>query len=331
MVWEKGVKNTTPAGQLEEAFSKIGKVANVETGFGEFAFVEFADDGDAAKAISEMDKAIIPNVGQVHGARCTNKGYHAALAKKDMRSKAAEFHGRGSRKEASASPLRGDCRRGSRTRSRSRSRTGRFAGSRCLCSQSRTRSGFAASDARVDAMIWVGRVKTTTPGTLLQQALASVGPIVKVETGFGGFAFVEFVEVESVAKAIEMMDGKTIPAIGEIRVSKVSERGYLRALDNRNKQISRTHQFVHWFASPLEPSVRSRRPNASWSRSTSHSNRRSRSLSRRRRRQSRARSGAARKTGARLTEQKHIVSSDDRVIAAMRVAIEECKKKMHNE
>jgi len=83
------VKSTAAPSLLEEAFSKVGKLSRVETGFAGFAFVEFADADDADTACQKMKQAVIPGIGEVRVEPATTRGYQDACTKREdyMRSR----------------------------------------------------------------------------------------------------------------------------------------------------------------------------------------------------------------------------------------------------
>lgn len=83
--------------------------------------------------------------------------------------------------------------------------------------------------------VWVGRVKSTCAPQLLQEAFSKAGTVVKVETGFAGFAFVEFETEDDADKACKTMAKAHIPHVGEIRVQKATYRGYQDACAKRDE------------------------------------------------------------------------------------------------
>jgi len=149
--------------------------------------------------------------------------------------------------------------------------------------------GRDGEDVSVPAMrstLWVGRVKSTVPPDMLKEAFEKHGPVRKVETGFAGFAFVEYEEEEDSDKACEHMNKYNITGIGEIRVSRATYRGYTDACSKRVQYWrSRGHKDTPPGMHPRDhdsrrsPSVRRRRPR-SRSASRSGSRRRSRTWSR---------------------------------------------------
>eukprot|EP00929_Paragymnodinium_shiwhaense_P106988 TRINITY_DN7291_c0_g1_i2.p1 TRINITY_DN7291_c0_g1~~TRINITY_DN7291_c0_g1_i2.p1 ORF type:complete len:372 (-),score=55.59 TRINITY_DN7291_c0_g1_i2:38-1153(-) len=90
---------------------------------------------------------------------------------------------------------------------------------------------------QMDTMVWVGRVRSTTDPRLLEKAFEKFGPIVKIETGFGGFAFVEFEFAQDAEKAIEDMNGANVQNIGGISTSHCTLRGYHGAKDKKLQRI----------------------------------------------------------------------------------------------
>lgn len=82
-VWVGRVKSNCPPEYLEDAFCKIGKLIKVETGFAGFAFVDYENEDDADEACKQMNKAIVPNVGEVRVSRATQRGYEDACQKRD--------------------------------------------------------------------------------------------------------------------------------------------------------------------------------------------------------------------------------------------------------
>lgn len=82
---------------------------------------------------------------------------------------------------------------------------------------------------------WVGRVKSTVPPSLLRDAFAEFGNILRIETGFAGFAFVEFEEMASCLEGVKMMNKKDVPNVGEIHVQQATYRGYEDACRKRDE------------------------------------------------------------------------------------------------
>lgn len=83
-------------------------------------------------------------------------------------------------------------------------------------------------------VVWVGRVKSTTAPALLEAAFGKVGTVSKVETGFAGFAFVEYENEDDADAACEQLNKQTIQHVGEIRVAKATMRGYEDAVNKRD-------------------------------------------------------------------------------------------------
>mmetsp|Transcript_95571 Transcript_95571/g.270400 ORF Transcript_95571/g.270400 Transcript_95571/m.270400 type:complete len:327 (+) Transcript_95571:159-1139(+) len=144
----------------------------------------------------------------------------------------------------------------------------------------------------METTVWVGKVKSTIAPTLLAEAFSEVGPIAKVETGFGGFAFVEFESADDAKKAVETLHRKTLPKIGEVAVDNCTYKGYMGAIDrrdnywrNKGKHGPHADHTLNLKAGADRSRSTSRRRRRSFSRSRSDSrecrrNRRSRSFSR---------------------------------------------------
>lgn len=149
-VWVGRVKSTCAPNLLESAFGKVGQVAKVETGFAGFAFVEYENEDDADRACEELNKTVIPSVGEVLVSRATLRGYEDAVTKRDnyWRKKGTKedskfLAGPGmGRARGSRSASR---RKTSRSRSRSRHRSRSFSRSR---SRSRTKERRSRSQSR---------------------------------------------------------------------------------------------------------------------------------------------------------------------------------------
>lgn len=84
-------------------------------------------------------------------------------------------------------------------------------------------------------LVWVGKVKSTVAPQLLADAFEKFGSVCKVETGFGGFAFVEFDTEEEADKAVQKLHKATIHGVGEIACDKATHKGYMGALAKRDK------------------------------------------------------------------------------------------------
>lgn len=83
--------------------------------------------------------------------------------------------------------------------------------------------------------LWIGRVRSDVVPDLLSEAFSKFGKVRKVETGFGGFAFVEFEDEGDSDRACEGMHKASIQGIGEIRVNKSTFRGYQDACAKRSQ------------------------------------------------------------------------------------------------
>eukprot|EP00927_Polykrikos_kofoidii_P049523 TRINITY_DN43574_c0_g1_i1.p1 TRINITY_DN43574_c0_g1~~TRINITY_DN43574_c0_g1_i1.p1 ORF type:complete len:369 (+),score=50.60 TRINITY_DN43574_c0_g1_i1:60-1109(+) len=107
-----------------------------------------------------------------------------------------------------------------------------------------------------DAMVWVGKVKSTCAPELLRRAFEKFGDLVKIETGFGGFAFVEFIEPKYAQRAIKSMHNKVIPHVGLICAEKATFNGYMGALEMRSKHWRQrggaaiSDECTHWINKP---------------------------------------------------------------------------------
>lgn len=134
-VWVGGVKSHTPASKVEEAFSKYGTVAKVETGFPGMAFVEFDALKDAEEACKALDAKVLPGIGKLGCKIATERGYEDAVKKRDdfQRGNFVPARNRVSRVSRSRSRSR-------RPRGRSRSRRSRRASSRSRSTRRRNRS-----------------------------------------------------------------------------------------------------------------------------------------------------------------------------------------------
>jgi len=157
----------------------------------------------------------------------------------------------------------------------------------------------------IRATLFVGRVKSTASPALLDEAFGKVAKVKRVETGFGGFAFVEFESADDADKACDKMKQATIPGIGEVRVEHATMRGYQDACAKREEYWrnrggnplwanSRNLQESRRRGSPSWPRGRLRRSQSrSRSRMRSRSRRRSLSRSRGRRRMGSSSSGGS--------------------------------------
>eukprot|EP00928_Gymnodinium_smaydae_P052054 TRINITY_DN3579_c0_g1_i2.p1 TRINITY_DN3579_c0_g1~~TRINITY_DN3579_c0_g1_i2.p1 ORF type:complete len:398 (-),score=86.81 TRINITY_DN3579_c0_g1_i2:90-1283(-) len=138
----------------------------------------------------------------------------------------------------------------------------------------------------IDRKVWVGKVKSTVSPKILKEYFEDkVGPVAKVETGFGGFAFVEFEKESHAKKAIETLHNKVVVGVGEIALQKSTINGYRGAV---MKQMS--YWKVKGQALPAGRRLGGRSMSRSRSRGRSRSRTRSRSQSQS---PSRGRNGAA--------------------------------------
>jgi len=83
--------------------------------------------------------------------------------------------------------------------------------------------------------VWVGKVKSNVPSELLESTFGRIGPVLKVETGFAGFAFVEFETEADADRACQELDRKKVENLGMILVSRATSRGYEDAVMKRDK------------------------------------------------------------------------------------------------
>ncbi|CAJ1341889.1 unnamed protein product [Effrenium voratum] len=82
-------------------------------------------------------------------------------------------------------------------------------------------------------MVWVGKVKSDAPPSVLERAFEQFGPIKAVETGFAGFAFVRFLEDGDADQAVRSMHDQLVPGVGKVLAQKATQRGYQDALNKR--------------------------------------------------------------------------------------------------
>eukprot|EP00401_Gymnodinium_catenatum_P051795 CAMPEP_0117495422 /NCGR_PEP_ID=MMETSP0784-20121206/20125_1 /TAXON_ID=39447 /ORGANISM="" /LENGTH=390 /DNA_ID=CAMNT_0005290345 /DNA_START=180 /DNA_END=1350 /DNA_ORIENTATION=- len=127
---------------------------------------------------------------------------------------------------------------------------------------------------------WVGRVKSTVSPSLLQEAFGKFGDIVRIETGFAGFAFVEFAEGEAAEEAIRKLNKADIPGVGTIHVSAASVRGYEDACRKRDDYWRGRNGTVPSMEGARPPHREPLRDPRMRSRSRARSRSRSRSMSR---------------------------------------------------
>lgn len=123
--------------------------------------------------------------------------------------------------------------------------------------------------------LWVGGVKSTSGVKLLEDTFGRFGKVSKAETGFPGFAFVEFEDDSDAIEAQKNLDKTSIKGIGKIHVTTATNRGYDEACKKRDDYWrSKGHS--------APPCARSRSPlrKRSSSRSSRRRGRRSRSSSR---------------------------------------------------
>lgn len=76
-------------------------------------------------------------------------------------------------------------------------------------------------------------MKSSVPPEILEDSFRKAGKIVKIETGFPGFAFVEYQEEDDADKACKMFNKEVIPNVGEVRCSRATQRGYEEAVNKR--------------------------------------------------------------------------------------------------
>jgi len=86
----------------------------------------------------------------------------------------------------------------------------------------------------MNATVWVGRVKSECPVELLDAAFAKAGRVLRVETGFAGFAFVGFQSEEEADRAVELLHDTMIANVGKVLVQRATERGYQDACAKRD-------------------------------------------------------------------------------------------------
>mmetsp|Transcript_63784 Transcript_63784/g.118490 ORF Transcript_63784/g.118490 Transcript_63784/m.118490 type:complete len:371 (+) Transcript_63784:212-1324(+) len=159
------------------------------------------------------------------------------------------------------------------------------------------------------ATVWVGRVKSTCPAELLQTAFSKVGRVLKVETGFAGFAFVEYESEDDADKAVESMNNAMISQVGEVRVQKATARGYQDACAKRDT-------YWHSRGPRIDPNLRFTRVVRDGSSSSRGRKRRSRSRHRRARSQSdgsqRSGSGSSKRSGSGSASQRSQAPARDK-------------------
>merc|ERR1740117_1492559 len=84
------------------------------------------------------------------------------------------------------------------------------------------------------AKVWVGRVKSNCPVKHLKDAFSEFGSLVKVETGFAGFAFLDYESERDADEAVKQMNKATIEGVGEVHVLRATQRGYADACAKRD-------------------------------------------------------------------------------------------------
>mmetsp|Transcript_75396 Transcript_75396/g.140642 ORF Transcript_75396/g.140642 Transcript_75396/m.140642 type:complete len:182 (+) Transcript_75396:122-667(+) len=90
--------------------------------------------------------------------------------------------------------------------------------------------------------VWVGGAKSTTPVSVLEQTFSKFGNVVKVETGFPGFAFVEYDNLGDAEAAVKELHEKIIPSIGKLGCQVATLRGYEDACRKRDEFRKGTYQ-----------------------------------------------------------------------------------------
>mmetsp|Transcript_33359 Transcript_33359/g.76115 ORF Transcript_33359/g.76115 Transcript_33359/m.76115 type:complete len:174 (-) Transcript_33359:158-679(-) len=90
--------------------------------------------------------------------------------------------------------------------------------------------------------VWVGGAKSTTPISVLEQTFSKFGNVVKVETGFPGFAFVEYDNLSDAEAAVKELHEKIIPSIGKLGCQVATLRGYEDACRKRDEFRKGTYQ-----------------------------------------------------------------------------------------
>jgi len=76
------------------------------------------------------------------------------------------------------------------------------------------------------AKIWIGRVKSNCPPEFLENTFKKAGKLIKVETGFPGFAFADYENEEDADEACRAYNKTVIEGVGEVIVSRATQRGY---------------------------------------------------------------------------------------------------------
>mmetsp|Transcript_21954 Transcript_21954/g.51358 ORF Transcript_21954/g.51358 Transcript_21954/m.51358 type:complete len:183 (+) Transcript_21954:100-648(+) len=94
----------------------------------------------------------------------------------------------------------------------------------------------------MSSRVWVGGAKSTTPQSVLEQTFSKYGKIVKVETGFPGFAFVEFDHSSDAEAAVKDLHEKVLPGIGKLGCQVATLRGYEDACRKRDEFRKGTYQ-----------------------------------------------------------------------------------------
>lgn len=84
------------------------------------------------------------------------------------------------------------------------------------------------------ARVWVGRVKSTCKPEWLEDGFRDIGKLVEVETGFAGFAFVTFDNEDDADEAVSKLHKTHMANIGEVLVSRATQRGYEDACHKRD-------------------------------------------------------------------------------------------------
>eukprot|EP00927_Polykrikos_kofoidii_P067086 TRINITY_DN6260_c0_g2_i1.p1 TRINITY_DN6260_c0_g2~~TRINITY_DN6260_c0_g2_i1.p1 ORF type:complete len:389 (-),score=34.27 TRINITY_DN6260_c0_g2_i1:453-1619(-) len=148
-----------------------------------------------------------------------------------------------------------------------------------MAHRARSREDPTGTSNSMKNTVWVGRVKSTVPPNTLREAFSKCGNVTAVDTGFAGFAFVEYETEEDCVEAVKKMNNAKIANVGQIHVTHATLRGYDDALKKRDD---------YWRSRGGMPSNVSERIQGPRPRSRQRS--RSRSFSRCRRRDSRSRS-----------------------------------------
>eukprot|EP00401_Gymnodinium_catenatum_P066604 CAMPEP_0117549992 /NCGR_PEP_ID=MMETSP0784-20121206/48451_1 /TAXON_ID=39447 /ORGANISM="" /LENGTH=354 /DNA_ID=CAMNT_0005346997 /DNA_START=133 /DNA_END=1197 /DNA_ORIENTATION=+ len=158
----------------------------------------------------------------------------------------------------------------------------------------------------MDFVCWVGRVKSTIAPAILQQVFGEFGDVERIETGFAGFAFVEFRTGDAAEKAIKGLNNTSIDGVGTILVSGATSRGYEDACRKRGN---------YWRGRLAGAHGASSKRDRSQCRSRSLSSRTSpRGRKRRRRHVSRSRSGRS-TSSAPTSRRSPSVSRQDKSLA----------------